>query len=69
MQHFTVDFLLKALVSLHIPYSISIFDLWPFLCYLCFRESPGSTFEVYMEVVHSGTAGSGKSSHSVSEMW
>ncbi|XP_051536772.1 DENN domain-containing protein 1A-like isoform X4 [Myxocyprinus asiaticus] len=23
------------------------------------RESPGSTFEVYMEVVHSGTAGSG----------
>jgi len=27
MQHFTDDFLLKALVSLHIPYSISIFDL------------------------------------------
>lgn len=43
---------------------IFIFDFWPLtLCYFCFRESPGSPFEVYMEVVHSGTAGSGESYH------
>ncbi|RXN08662.1 DENN domain-containing 1A-like protein [Labeo rohita] len=30
-----------------------------FSCAFSFGESPGSPFEVYMEVVHSGTAGSG----------